>query len=234
MEYGHVKLSRKFFASDPFWNERRVFSRSEAWLDLIQRAAWKDHTRLVGGAVIELARGEILASIRFLASAWNWGEQKVRTFLALLKKMERISTQRETQAGTVYLLVNYDTYQGGNTESNTADDTPITHRQHTHNTKRSSKAVKAEKETTGARASRKAPRSFEPDEASRFLAKELGVDFAYELGKFRDHEFATPRSDWQGTWRNWLRKAAEMQGSKKPKQNGPYNFWNAPLKGEAA
>ena len=148
MEYGHVKLSRKFFASDPFWNERRVFSRSEAWVDLIQRAAWKDHTRLVGGAIIELSRGEILASIRFLAEAWNWGEQRVRTFIALLKKMDRILTQRETQAGTVYLLVNYDTYQGGNAESDTADNTPITHRQHTHNTKRSSKAVKAGKETT--------------------------------------------------------------------------------------
>lgn len=30
-----------------------------------------------------------------------------------------------------------------------------------------------------------------------------------ELAKFRDHEFAKPRSDWSATFRNWLRKASD-------------------------
>lgn len=44
------------------------------------------------------------------------------------------------------------------------------------------------------------------------LAKKLGLSltaFQNELGKFRDHEFAAPRSDWDAAFRNWLRRAAE-------------------------
>ena len=35
------------------------------------------------------------------------------------------------------------------------------------------------------------------------------VDAVLELEKLRDHTFATARSDWPGTFRNWIRKAAE-------------------------
>jgi hypothetical protein len=33
------------------------------------------------------------------------------------------------------------------------------------------------------------------------------VDLWLETGKFRDHEFNAPRSDWRRAWRNWIRKA---------------------------
>lgn len=32
---------------------------------------------------------------------------------------------------------------------------------------------------------------------------------AYEFGKFRDHEFQAPHSDWDRAWRRWVRVAAE-------------------------
>ena len=35
-----------------------------------------------------------------------------------------------------------------------------------------------------------------------------------ETAKFRDHTFKTARSDWPGTWRNWMRKAHEDAASK--------------------
>lgn len=59
------------------------------------------------------------------------------------------------------------------------------------------------------RASRKAPEGFEPSaELLAWAANEAPrADVLRELAKFRDHEFKTPKSDWPGTFRNWLRTA---------------------------
>lgn len=35
------------------------------------------------------------------------------------------------------------------------------------------------------------------------------ADVQAETAKFRDHTFSTARTDWAGTWRNWLRKSQE-------------------------
>lgn len=37
-----------------------------------------------------------------------------------------------------------------------------------------------------------------------------GLDLLLETAKFRDHTFATTCVDWEGRWRNWMRKANEM------------------------
>ena len=61
------------------------------------------------------------------------------------------------------------------------------------------------------RASRKCPASFEitPD-LERWAAENApGVNLQRETEKFRDHTFKTAYSDWHGTWRNWIRKAAD-------------------------
>lgn len=132
--YGHVKISRKAYAEDPFWNEPRKFSRWEAWEDLIQMAAYKPYVRVSAKGAVALERGELVVSIRFLAQRWQWGVQAVRGHLQRLDNVGRISTQRETQVGTVYLLVNYDAYQSANTPDDTPTNTPATHQQHTGNT----------------------------------------------------------------------------------------------------
>jgi hypothetical protein len=36
-----------------------------------------------------------------------------------------------------------------------------------------------------------------------------GVDVQGETEAFRDHEFRAGHTDWQGTWRNWMRRAAK-------------------------
>lgn len=38
---------------------------------------------------------------------------------------------------------------------------------------------------------------------------------AYEFGKFRDHEFKDPHSDWDRAWRRWVRVAAERAASQR-------------------
>jgi len=54
---------------------------------------------------------------------------------------------------------------------------------------------------------RRAPSGFTPDQSHRAIAAERGIDLDAELARFVDHEFATAKSDWSATFRNWLRRA---------------------------
>jgi hypothetical protein len=54
---------------------------------------------------------------------------------------------------------------------------------------------------------RRVPESWNPSEAHRELAKQLGVSIEAEEPKFRDHEFAKPKSDADAAFRTWLRNA---------------------------
>jgi uncharacterized protein YdaU (DUF1376 family) len=66
------------------------------------------------------------------------------------------------------------------------------------------------------RASRKCPAAFEPEDPDGFIARErLAIDWRAETATFRDHTFKTAISDWQGAWRNWMRRAQEF-GQRKP------------------
>lgn len=61
------------------------------------------------------------------------------------------------------------------------------------------------------RAAKKCPADFTVTaELSAFAAEKCPlVDAAFETEKFRDCTFKTARSDWPGTWRNWMRKAQQ-------------------------
>lgn len=131
-DQGFIKLSRKFF-KNPFWNEDREFSKGEAWLDLIQSARFEPSNAIVNGKVIELQRGEVAASIRYLAKRWSWGEQKVRTFIKNCVKM-RMITQRQHSGETVIRLVKYGVYNNSQHSDDSESNTAITHRQHTDDT----------------------------------------------------------------------------------------------------
>lgn len=60
----------------------------------------------------------------------------------------------------------------------------------------------------------KPPADWQPTDAHRAIASERGIDFELELAKFRDHEFATPRSDYDAAFRNWLRSATPPRQSR--------------------
>lgn len=105
---GFIKLSRKYF--DNFlWKEPRVYSKAEAWLDLIGSARFEASTEIVNSRVIEVQRGEIPASRRFLEERWKWGSTKVANFIETLTKKGMIS-QRQEQGQTILILCKYDSY----------------------------------------------------------------------------------------------------------------------------
>lgn len=102
---GYLPIPRDFFTQF-LWDEKRSFSKAEAYLDLLQFAAFAPSERFVSGKLIELDEGECIASVRFLAERWGWGKDKAAQYLQLLDT--RRITRRETRQGeTVVILCRY-------------------------------------------------------------------------------------------------------------------------------
>lgn len=94
----------------PALQEKRAFSKTEAWLWLLSEASWKDRRVRVAGTMLDIKRGQYACSIRFLAEAWGWHRSKVERFVNVLKT----ETMIETATGgnlSVITICNYDKYQ---------------------------------------------------------------------------------------------------------------------------
>ena len=135
---GYFKLYRRAFrdvdhGGDPLWNEKRVWSRAEAWLYLLSIAAYDPHDKpLKAGRSVHLERGEFYASLRYLARRWGWSKSKVARFLEQLGTgLERITRKNRDTDGDTYLVNNFEYYQG----SGTGGGTRAGHRRDTGGTK---------------------------------------------------------------------------------------------------
>ncbi|MCP3393392.1 hypothetical protein NLM27_32055 [Bradyrhizobium sp. CCGB12] len=103
-------------------------SRLEAWLWLLSRAAWRPIRLRISGRVIELRRGQLAASTRYMADRWRWKEPRVRRFLHLLKTDLNNDAEIDTQtdAGiTVITIRKYDQYQRVSLPANALGDSGI-------------------------------------------------------------------------------------------------------------
>ena len=124
---GHLTLSRRYF-DHHFWREERAYSRAEAWLDCVQMACFQPQRKLIGNQVIDVPRGGIVASVRFLSDRWRWSTTKVCSFLEVLRVDAMIVTEKR-QGITLLLLCNFDRYNGekrqeSSQESNTRKTRP--------------------------------------------------------------------------------------------------------------
>lgn len=108
MKPGYIMLARRTF-DHALWTENRSFSKFEAWLDLLQLAAYLPTKRIIRGQWVEIGRGEMVASLRYLAERWNWKKDKVASFLGLIENDQMI--RRETrQSETIIIVCNYERY----------------------------------------------------------------------------------------------------------------------------
>lgn len=109
MDY-YIPISRRLFEHH-LWCEERIFSRFEAWLDILQSARFEDTKQLIGNRLIEVKRGQMLVSLRYLAARWQWSTKKVGTFLELLIQDGMIAKETPKETGqTVITICNYDKY----------------------------------------------------------------------------------------------------------------------------
>jgi hypothetical protein len=86
MNRGYTLLWRKIWANPILQEKRKRFSRLEAWLYLANVLATG-----VDDAGAGLRRGEFRASVRRMASLWNWSPTAVFRFLRLLEENHMIS-----------------------------------------------------------------------------------------------------------------------------------------------
>lgn len=108
-ELGVFAVDRGVF-DHPLLSTGEPYSRREAWLWLVSEAAWKPRKVGRAGAVIELERGQLAHSVRFMAGAWGWSKSSVDRFLTRLKTGTMIGTA--TGTGMIVITIcNYDAYQ---------------------------------------------------------------------------------------------------------------------------
>ncbi len=109
MSEGFIRLCRSYFRH-PFWTERRTYDRAAAWLDLVAMCAFEPRRTMINGELVEIPRGGIAASERFLSDRWMWSRTKVRAFLDVLESENMIKDHRKNHRYSVFLLCNFDKF----------------------------------------------------------------------------------------------------------------------------
>ncbi|WP_289138181.1 hypothetical protein [uncultured Brevibacillus sp.] len=104
------------------YKEKRVFSRYEAWLDIVMLANHQDARFVFGGELVEVVRGQKITSIRQLCDRWGWSNTKVKNFLKLLEDDGMIVVNSDTKK-TLITVEKYDFFQG-------QDDAEATRKRH--------------------------------------------------------------------------------------------------------
>lgn len=105
---GFIPLLREFQDS-LLWKEKRIFSKAEAWIDLLYSARYgKTPEKILDrGELIIINRGDILSSILTLANKWNWSQGKVKHFLKILETTSLISANIIKNRRTIIKILNY-------------------------------------------------------------------------------------------------------------------------------
>lgn len=125
---GFIAVPRELFDNLIFSPE--PFTELQAFIGLVADASWKPRrVRLARGAV-DLQRGQLLASTRFLAERWQWPEPRVRRFLTRISGRRANDAQNDasngaqketqfdalidaqaTRDGTIITIRNYEVFQ---------------------------------------------------------------------------------------------------------------------------
>lgn len=129
---GHFKISREVWDHPAF--KAGEMTQREAFFWIVSEAAWKPHTRRIGAAVVELDRGQLAASTRYMAKMFQWTEARVRRYLKMLAEWQIIDAASDAGV-TVITVCNYDRYQGERRTSDAPSDAEATQHRRTSDAK---------------------------------------------------------------------------------------------------
>jgi hypothetical protein len=97
---GYIALYRDVL-DHPLFKDERPYTRFQAWVWMIQEAAWGLSQQRVGRTVTTVERGQLAATTRGLGETWGWAHGRVRRFLETLRREAMIRTLvTDTVAGT--------------------------------------------------------------------------------------------------------------------------------------
>lgn len=110
---GWIKINRKI-AEHWLWQDAE---RLKWWLDLLFMAAWEDKEVLHDAHKFTLHRGQMIASISFLAERWGRNNNTVIKYLKLLEAENMIIRKVLHRQTAIITICNYESYQdkGSNT-----------------------------------------------------------------------------------------------------------------------
>lgn len=127
MNNGYVSVPREFFDTAQ-WRRKRIFTQSEAYLDLLQMAYYGSEPteRMVGGAKVEICHGQLAAQQNYLTQRWGWTRYKVRRFFTFLcaHQFAHVFSTPTCSVISVYQGVTSD----GTKNFDTPFDTPFAHK----------------------------------------------------------------------------------------------------------
>lgn len=204
-----IKLNRSI-TDHWLWSSGECFSRGQAFIDLLLMAAYADHKVMSQGRMIELKRGSMITSVRYLAERWRWSKDKTLRFLNDLEADGTIKKASDTKR-TLLTIVNYDKYQG----SGDSDRTQNGHKTDTDRTQIGQ--TKERKE-----GKRNIYNIFRPPtvEEVRAYCDEKG--YAVDPSRFVDFYESkgwmvgkSKMKDWKASVRNWQRSNAGVPQSRK-------------------
>lgn len=119
MAEGWIKLHREIEQNFLF-KEKRVFSRFEAWMDILLQANFKERKCVFGNKILTCHRGECLYSLDTWAARWSWNKSRVNRFFALLVEEKMVDVKNETVTTRITVL-KYEHYQ----DARNADETQV-------------------------------------------------------------------------------------------------------------
>jgi len=123
---GWIKIHRSI-KDHWLYQEDRVYSRFEAWNDILLSVNYSDSKQIIKGKVYTIRRGESIFSLDTWAKRWKWDKSKVRRFLNLLQTDSMIVLV--TDNITTHLTVcNYASYQ----DERNASETPKKRKRNTN------------------------------------------------------------------------------------------------------
>lgn len=80
------------------------------WIDLLIMASHEDNKLLVGDTLIDIKRGQLVASLSFLGSRWGVSKRTVLKFLELLE-FDQMCNRCTHRKVTILTICNYESYQ---------------------------------------------------------------------------------------------------------------------------
>ena len=216
-DFGTVLIDRGVFEHPVFPDE--PFSAREAWLWLVCAAVKRPRRRRVGHAAIDLARGQLAYSHRFLAKRWSWSVAKVQRYLSRLVTESMIESVTESGV-TRITICNYDKYQG-------VPESPESVNESHPSQIREKLLLSTDSESVGGAESRAREETFKISEQATQLADEIMLTFGIDIKFIPPGWYGAPmwlQAGLNSGWRPELVRIAAAKLRGRRNFQVPYSF----------